>query len=64
MVGFYSLYFSFTKADAHLYGRLFPILYMNIAEYENLRDIILKYEPLVDYLNDIEKTVDGASLLN
>jgi len=54
---------NFTKADAHLYGHLYPILHTKVAEYENLRNILLKFKPLVDYVNNIEKDVHGLTLL-
>lgn len=55
--------FSFTKADAHLYGHLYPILHLNVVEYENLRNILVKFKPLVDYVNNLEKDVHGLTLL-
>ncbi len=59
-----SIYFSsFTKADAHLYGHLYPILHTNFLEYENLRNILLKYKPLIDYVDNLEKDVHGLTLL-
>jgi len=54
---------NFTKADAHLYGHLLPILQTTIPEYENLRNILIKYQPLVDYINNLEKDVHGLTLL-
>ncbi|CAF4646544.1 unnamed protein product, partial [Rotaria sp. Silwood1] len=51
---------NFTKADAHLYGHLYTILHTNISEHENLRNVLLKYKPLVDYVNNLERDVHGA----
>ena len=56
-------FFSFTRADAHLYGHLYPIIHTDVVEYENLRHILLKLEPLVDYISNLEKDVDGATFL-
>jgi len=54
---------NFTKADAHLYGHLYPILHTTFTEYETLRNILLKFKPLVDYVNNLEKDVHGLTLL-
>ncbi|UJR27892.1 hypothetical protein I4U23_009157 [Adineta vaga] len=48
---------NFTKADAHLYGHLYPILHTKVVEYENLRNILNKLKPLVDYVNNLEKDI-------
>ncbi|CAF1513876.1 unnamed protein product [Rotaria sordida] len=53
----------FTKADAHLYGHLYTILHTNISEHENLRNILVKYKPLVDYVNNLERDVHGLTIL-
>lgn len=57
------LFSSFTKADAHLYAHIYPILHTRFTEYENLRNILHKYKPLVDYVNNIERDVHGLTLL-
>ncbi|CAF4894600.1 unnamed protein product [Rotaria magnacalcarata] len=54
---------NFTRADAHLYGHLYSILHMQISEYENLRNILHKYRPLVDYVNNLDSDVNGLTLL-
>lgn len=59
----YSCSFSFTKADAHLYAHLYALLHTNIPEYENLRELILKYRPLVDYVDNLDKDVHGLTIL-
>jgi hypothetical protein len=53
----------FTKADAHLYGHLFSILHLKLAEYDSLRNQLLKMTPLVDYVNKLERDVHGLTLL-
>jgi len=53
----------FTKADAHLYGHLFAIRHLNIAEYDDLRNILLKLTPLLDYINNMERDVHGLTLI-
>jgi hypothetical protein len=57
------LFSSFTKADAHLYGHIYPILHTRFPEYDRLRNILQKYKPLVDYVNNIERDVHGLTLL-
>jgi hypothetical protein len=54
---------SFTKADAQLYGHLYPILYAKIPEYQDLRNILLQQKALVDYVNNMDSDVQGSTLL-
>ncbi|CAF0824722.1 unnamed protein product [Adineta ricciae] len=54
---------NFTKADAHLYGHLYPILHSRVTEYEALRNALHKLQPLVNYVNNLEKDVHGLTVL-
>ncbi|CAF0919218.1 unnamed protein product [Didymodactylos carnosus] len=60
----YLLSQDFTRADAHLYGCIYSILNLNIMEYNELNNIIHRYQPLIEYVRKIDRFVQGFSVID